>query len=296
MVLDELSSLLDGMNQYKGGRGADRSRYLTAWSGTAIYGIRRGSPAVIAHAPRLSIIGCMTPGQLRRLRNQDNDTDGLAERFVYTYSQASSEQRTWRSSASLPDSDAFGDLLDRLWCLQPGRSSENHPRPVALHLTGRADAEWAYHYDKHYAAVAAQMIPKAMEPAWNKLEVYAGRMALVLHLLRYAAGEVASEEVDEVSVAGAWILVDYFWDNFRRVHKYTTSDHIDQQAQAVVQWMKNRKIQGCTARDMQRAEVGGIKGSSDARRLIEHMVDRGYGVYVKRGHTTEFRPFEGMCQ
>ena len=68
-IHDELTAWVLGMNQYKGGRGADRQFYLSCWSGEPAKVNRKSDPGepLIVPDPFLGVIGCIPPGKLADL-------------------------------------------------------------------------------------------------------------------------------------------------------------------------------------------------------------------------------------
>jgi hypothetical protein len=87
LVRDELSALILGLNQYKGGGGADRPNLIRMWS-TKPVTIDRvqnefGEPIRILH-PFLCITGNLPPGMLREMVNRRGD-DGLLDRWLFIY-------------------------------------------------------------------------------------------------------------------------------------------------------------------------------------------------------------------
>src|SRR5262249_23237616 len=75
LVKDELAGLVEGMNQYKGGRGHDRQVYLALWSGDTIVIDRKsdksqqGAPLYVAD-PFAAIVGGIQPAVLETLRGR----------------------------------------------------------------------------------------------------------------------------------------------------------------------------------------------------------------------------------
>lgn len=87
VTLDELSVLFAGLNQYKGGKGADRSHFLKLWTGSrvSINRVRNefGEPLYIPF-PHLGITGNIPPVNLPMIAGPMGN-DGMAERWVYTF-------------------------------------------------------------------------------------------------------------------------------------------------------------------------------------------------------------------
>ena len=106
MIRDELSALVLGLNQYKGGGGSDRPNLLKVWSGKSVLIDRVlnefGEPIRIPH-PLLCITGNLPPGMLVEMVNRRGD-DGLIDRWLFVYPDRrpklkSSQRRPVRNEA-----------------------------------------------------------------------------------------------------------------------------------------------------------------------------------------------------
>jgi len=77
MIRDELAGLIDGLDQYKGGRGSDRKSMLSLWSGTTWRVDRVSSGSKVVAKPFTAILGGIQPALLTKLSGED----GLAVSF-----------------------------------------------------------------------------------------------------------------------------------------------------------------------------------------------------------------------
>lgn len=80
LVEDELIGWLNGMGQYKGGRGNDRQRWIKAHSGKLVDVRRVGKKPIVVENPCVSVIGGVQPDVFGGITAVN---DGLAERFLY---------------------------------------------------------------------------------------------------------------------------------------------------------------------------------------------------------------------
>jgi DNA polymerase-1 len=72
---------------------------------------------------------------------------------------------------------------------------------------------------------------------WSKLRGYAARLALILHFLRWACGEVEDQNVDGESMERAARLVAYFKSHARKVYAVMDADPRLAEARHVFQWL-----------------------------------------------------------
>jgi len=74
VAADELSGVVSGMNQYKGGKGNDRQLYLKLWSGDALRVDRVGSESIFVPHPICTVTGTIQPDLADALRGADGMT------------------------------------------------------------------------------------------------------------------------------------------------------------------------------------------------------------------------------
>lgn len=82
---DELTGWVRAMDQYKGGKGADRQHWLSIWSSKAVVVDRKscaGEPVIIDR-PWVSLFGGIQPAMLKELSG--GQEDGLLDRFLFAY-------------------------------------------------------------------------------------------------------------------------------------------------------------------------------------------------------------------
>jgi hypothetical protein len=247
MIRDELSAFILGMNQFKGGRGNDRSNALKIWSGDRIVKDRvnheNNSPIRCPH-PALTIAGGLPPDMLGELMDPRGRADGFIDRFLPVYPDPL-PVADW-SDRGIPE-DLAADwraLIARLWMRQldvkDGRSV-----PHVAYFTPEGEARWVGHYNAHCAEMNAPDFPPYLRGPWGKLREYAGRLTLILTLMHHAADptadplivpKVCTRRVDE-----AWRLIGYFKSQARRIHAAIASgpsNGTTRAVKAIVEWIR----------------------------------------------------------
>ena len=108
--------------------------------------------------------------------------------------------KRWTEADIDPSAEAgLVRLFDRLYELQPTTDDDGEPRPVLVRLSRDAKAAWKAYYNAH--AVEQADLTGDMAAAWSKLEEYAARLALVVHFIRWAAGDPTLTNADIVDAA-----------------------------------------------------------------------------------------------
>jgi hypothetical protein len=249
MVRPELAALVAGMNQYKQGKGHDRQVYLALWDGDILAIDRksdRGGPLYVTD-PFTAIVGSIQPDVLGRLRGEPvrgvpPPDDGFLDRFLFAYPPelpAVGEQ--WREVS--PEAlDAWQGVVDRLLGLEMV-AEDGHARPFLVRLSRCGRQEWQRFTQAHADEMNAEdFLPHLFGP-WAKLKGYAARLALVVHYLRWAVGDVQVETVDGESMARATRLVHYFKGHLRKVYALMDADHEAAGARRLLRWIAREQRQ-----------------------------------------------------
>ncbi|MBM3224376.1 MAG: DUF3987 domain-containing protein [Candidatus Tectomicrobia bacterium] len=93
-VRDELAAWARAMNQYKGGKGADRQHWLSFWNGATTLVSRKSRPEpIVLRAPFVAVAGCMPPEVLEDLVDESGREDGFVHRILFTYPEV--QALTW---------------------------------------------------------------------------------------------------------------------------------------------------------------------------------------------------------
>ncbi len=226
MIRDELSAMISGLNQYRAGAGNDLPNFLKIWSGSA-FSIDRvlnefGEAIFIPH-PMLTIVGNLTPASLPKLLSKDGD-EGFLDRWLFAFPDRRRKLKSsQRGSVAARTLDDWSDVIRRLWMLElERRDDHDHPKVVTFSAAGRD--EYNRLYDRHVDEVNAPDFPDSLRGSWSKLEEYAGRLCLVLTVLRHACDPTADQETVPSAEArdarDAWALVDFFKAHHERVRAY----------------------------------------------------------------------------
>jgi hypothetical protein len=279
MVRDEAAAIVTGQNQYKGGKGHDRQVYLQLWAQAAIRvdrknGLKDGAP-VIVYRPFVGIIGGIQPSVVDGLRRGEGRgtsllDDGFLDRFLFNYPpDVRAVGERWREVS--PEAvAAWTGAVERLLLLgmvgertgprvqasvfTPPAEDEKC-RPFVLRLDADGRVAWQRFTDRHAAELNDTEFPDYLRGPWSKLLGYCGRLALILHCLRWACGDqdpvYAVDPVDGVSMGAAARLIDYFKSHARKLYAALDADPRIAQARKVLQCLaRNPKMSTFTRRDL----------------------------------------------
>jgi len=256
---DEMTKWVMSMDQYKGGKGGDRPFYLSAWKGEAVYIDRAknmSEPIVVPH-PFLTVAGGLTPAMLTELPEGKGRDDGFVARLLFTYP----DRETHRySERGIPDDVAkeWERVARSLWD-RAMREKDGRAVPHVVKWSPKAAVAWAEWCNAHRAEQDADDFPDAMEGPWGKLEAYAARLALNLHLMDLASDTTRDAPAEPPDLPRRIIddaarLVAYFKTHARRVHAAIDGKLIDggQNVRALVRWILRNELTGFSTRDIDR--------------------------------------------
>ncbi|HEX3037278.1 MAG TPA: YfjI family protein [Thermodesulfobacteriota bacterium] len=274
---DELTGWALSMDQYRGGKGADRQAWLSFWNGGQVIINRknRKTPIVLDN-PFVCVVGSLPPDVLNDLSDERGREDGFIHRILFAYPEP--HPLAWTEDEISPESlDTLNEVFSKLIDLQPGIDEEGGDKPLILTFTPEGKKMWRAFINEHYAEQNNTPFPDNLCGPWAKMEGYAARLALILHVLRLACGETTEQNVDEFSMAGAADLIDYFKSHAERVYTHLKFSPEDKRILNAIAWIK-RKGGTVTAREVQRYRVAEVKTSEGAKQFLELLNKRGYGT------------------
>lgn len=196
VIDDELAATLEGMNQYKGGIGSDRSKWLKLWTGADLSIMRVGKGGaqnevhIYVPGPVVSLAGPLTDSHAHLMGKQGS---GFRPRFLPHIAPA--EPPAW-NSASPPHPAAWTDCVDALL-------ADRKPRTwllggVALAEWNAARARWRRQQD--------EAEPDDVIEALRKADAQCYRIALVI---AESLAPAAGGDIPVSAVRCAVAIVDY---------------------------------------------------------------------------------------
>jgi hypothetical protein len=241
-LMDELSAMLNGADQYRGGKGNDRQKLLSFYNGGALSVERKGGEPLFVKCASVSIGGTIQPSVLKdQIGNDMEATDGLWARFLWVTLPM--------SMMPLPDdgpSHDVGPLLDTIY-----RNLNNFPEQTTLKFS--ADARpiiGAWHLETE--ALKMQESSPLLRAAWPKRRDQAYRIALIAHCIEAAAkGQVTpASEISAETLQAAIKFVCYCMENERALYASFGATADDAEAAKISQLVERWKGRTISHRDI----------------------------------------------
>lgn len=285
---DELSAWFGSFNQYRKGQGADVANWLEIHGGRSITIDRKtvapGAPRRI-HVPRasVSICGTIQPGIFRRnLRKPEFLESGLVARLLLAMPPR--RVKRWTEN-DIPEAleVTMQCLFDRLFDLQPESDELDNPRPRLVRLAPGARTLWISYYNSQAGEQAE--LSGDLAAAWSKLEGYAARLALVIHLVRWAAGDrsIVSDQIDADSMGSGIALSRWFAHEARRVYGMLSESEEDREQRGLVDLIRLRGGR-ITTRELMRASRKYRKDAEGAEDALNELARAGIGRWNVDNH------------
>jgi hypothetical protein len=175
------------------------------------------------------VVGGLPTDQLKQLVDRDSEGDGFLDRILFVHPDDVATPPWSSEGVTEAARAAWKEKVEGLWGLEGSAS---------VRFTPESQAAWAELYDRHAAEMDSPDLPPQLRNVWSKYRAYAGRLALVLHVLHRGG---ASLELDVAAVQGAWRLVKYFKSHARRVYGCMDVDQDTKKALRVLDILKRKK-------------------------------------------------------
>ncbi len=282
---DELATWLGSFDRYRAGQGGDVGRWLSIHRADSLLVDRKTGAVKTVYIPRaaVSVCGGIQPGTFRRALGVEHVENGLAARLLLAMPPRT--VKVWTDAAvdrglQKQVDRVFGRLLALDFCTDEGTGEETAPVDIPLSSDGkRAWIEFYNHHAKEQANLTGELAA-----AFSKLEGYAARLALLVHLVRVATDDstVNSMEIDAQSVTAGATLVSWFGNEVRRVCA-TFGESEEARERRELEELIRRKGGSVTSRDLMRSSRQYATAAA-AESALEDLVKAGIGTWRKDDH------------
>jgi hypothetical protein len=241
---------------------------------------KTGIPRTI-YVPRaaVSVAGGIQPATLQRALGRAYFENGLAARLLLASPPRRVKQWTEAEIDSATET-AVAKMFDWLYSLEPVSGPDGDVEPGIVRLSPQAKDAWVVFYNEHAQEQVA--LTGDESAAWSKLEGYVARLALLVHCVRCAAGEVTDfDTMDELSMGMGVALCRWFGYETRRVYAMLSETDVDRQRRELVELV--RRLGGnVTARDLMRSSRA-YRTSESAEADLNALVQGGAGHWEDAG-------------
>ncbi|MGC1274887.1 MAG: DUF3987 domain-containing protein [Planctomycetaceae bacterium] len=235
VVRDELSGWINGIGEYKGGKGSDIGHWLAVWTAGAIKVDRKGvsGSKQILYVPMASvgITGGIQPEILRSAIGREHRQDGLCQRLLFAYPPP--RKVVWSEATVSPSVEQdLANIFDQLFGLEPTTDFDGDRCPVEVDFTPEAKSLWVERFNSHRAE--QQDLDDDLAAVWSKLEAYTARIALIFAMCD------GFDEIDQSSLSNAITVINFFKNEARRVYTLFGETDDDRQQRELIELVERR--------------------------------------------------------
>jgi hypothetical protein len=274
---DELTTWFGGFDRYAQGKGGDAAHWLEMHYGRPLKINRKTGNPRILYVPcsAVSVVGGIQPETLRRALGAQHRENGLAARLLLACPPR--QAKRWTDADIDPKrEEEIEAIFERLYSLKFGSGPDGEPCPVDVPLSADGKAAWVEFYNAH--AKEHEALTGDLSAAWSKLEGYAARLALVIHFVRWTAGDPTLATVDEIdaeSIEAGVSLSRWFGNEARRVYAILGESDEQRDQRRLVEVIQ-RKGGSVTVRDLMRS-TRMFPNAEEAVRALDELSKAGYG-------------------
>ena len=228
LLVDEVVSLFNSVKRYSTKSNLIED-LLSAYSGQQLKAVRKSEvfPICIPH-PCINLIGGIQTNLLDEIFRKEYVANGLTDRFLFVFPKNKKIPK-WQigiEQEKHPDTMSKWSYYINKVLNIPCPLSEDGitPQPIVLDFSEEARTYFYNWNNSIIDEVNGIEDDNEVESRKVKLNGNAARLALILQVMRWAAGECQMDSIDITSVKGAIELIEYFEDSYRRVNALSGMD------------------------------------------------------------------------
>lgn len=288
LARDEMAGWLGGFDKYRaGGKGGEAAQWLECFEGRALMVDRKNSPTLCIPRAAVSVSGGIQPGILRRCLTSEHRESGLAARLLFA--SPPRRPRVWNEAGiSEETKQKLRDVFADLFGLQMHPDENGTLAPVRVELSWEAKDAFIAFYNAHGAKIDGAVDSGAgdLAAAFSKLEGYAPRLALVLHLAKWAgdSGSAHPARVDLKSMEAGIRLAQWYTGEAERLYAMLGTNEAGELQEKLLDFIR-RKGGAVSANEVRKNGPSPFqKKEADADKALARLAKRNLG------HFEECRP------
>lgn len=270
VVVDEILALFNSVRRYSNKNNLIED-LLTAYSGQSLKVVRKSETRpIFIKQPCINLIGSIQTNLLSEVFCKEYTANGLLDRFLFVYPE-DKKISGWERGAAMSSrpniSSLWTDIINKVLELPcPVSDKGSIIQPHILNFADDAEAHFFNWYNAIIDEVNAIEDDADVESRKMKLNGNAARLALVLQVMKWAAGERHMQFVDLDSVKGAIRLIDYYENTYLRIQEHLVNDTIGETKEAWLGMLANTFTTGDAVAAGKKLEM--------SRRSVFYALDR----------------------
>jgi hypothetical protein len=173
----------------------------------------------------------------------------------------------------------MASLFDALYALGPDIDADGRACPRIVRLSDDAERLWGDFYEAHDEE--RRGLPDDLAAAWSKLEGVTARLALIVHLIRVAAGEkgIDPDTIDAASIAAGIGLSEWFGHEARRVYAMFAEADEEADGRRLLEWI-DAHGGSVTVRELTHGLWQYRGDTPKAMAALDELAKRGHGRWI----------------
>jgi len=203
---DELTTWINNFNRYN--NGSEEQFWLSAWSLSPITIQRKTCEPINISKPFLSVCGTIQPKVLTDMSKNRTD-NGFLDRFLFIY--PTQVPKPYWSNVDISDDIAenWSQIINNLLIMELATDENFDPVPKTINFNKEAKEKYFIWFNLITDLYNASN-NGFEESIYAKIEQYGLRVCLIIHMMKFACGEVSDDEIDVESVESSITLMKYF--------------------------------------------------------------------------------------
>lgn len=277
---DELDAWFQSMTKYKGGGGGtDRANWLELHRAglLKVNRITRERGSLLVRRAMASVCGTIQPSVLAKaIGGSDSMASGLAARFLLA--MPPKQKREWtEAELSDPTHDRYQELMGGLLKLELLDGVKRKPHVLGLSTSAKQMwVEWFNEWGEVQHDAEGEQAA-----CFAKIEAYSARLALIHHVVNYAAAEVNDRTAIGTSSMRAGIeLARWFANEATRIYMMFRETEDERDLRRLVEWIKAPTRDGVTTvRDLQKSNSKRYSSADLAKAALDDLVAQGLACW-----------------
>jgi hypothetical protein len=288
LASEELAGWLHSFTRYRSGGGSDLPSWLGMHSAGNVVVSRKSSGTKCVESAFVSITGGIQPGIFAKLMKSDEfQSSGLLPRLLLAFPPE--RRKRWTDEVvRVHTKEAFEQLLTNLSQLIP---NEGTAMPVVLDFTPEARMAFIEFYDRWNKETVATAVEEVERAALWKLEAYAARLALLIHVASHVQNGKDDTQalISRKSVRAGIGLVEWFANEVRRTY-VLLGEEADEKRQRNLLDLIRRKGGSIYPRELCRANSRLYPTREGAEKALDNLVTQGLAEWREKPHEGSGRP------
>ena len=264
ILTDELSSVFDGMGQYKvGGNNSDKAKWLELFNGRSFSNPTFNDGERYIPSSFVPVLGGLQPDLLKKVINEESVVDGYASRFLFAHMKA----RSFLSAAELHrNSQKIPQQLEQIFDVIFEDRDEHREYRLS-----KAAEEILYKEQDRINGERESGV-EAMYSVYSKEVTYLFRLALVIHVIR----DIHATEVSAETADFAVQTLRFFESGARKAHRLVSMSDDDKLEMQLVEKVRALGSKATSARviNHMRRKFGGKGNYKKCSEFIAQLVSR----------------------